>query len=201
LNRPQYANIDGKMYKINTDFRVALECDRIARDTTIGDVERALAIIYKLFGDDGLKCKNAQKITEICRKYISLGNIEKSVKTNSDDKYKLDFEKCKGLIASSFKYDYNYNPYDLEYLHWYDFYNDLENLSNSELGDCCILNRIVNLFNYDTSKIKDNKERTRMNEAKETLRKRYCICEKEKEITPEQEESAKAFYKSIGIDI
>lgn len=200
MNKPQYANVNGELYKMNTDFRVALECDRIARDKSIGDVERALAIIYKLFGEKGLNSKSQNKLTEIARKYISLGSEEKQLKSHSDDKYKLDFEKCKGLIASSFKYDYNYNPYDLEYLHWYDFYNDLENLSNNEMGDCCILNRIVNLFNYDTSQIKNSKERTRLNEAKETLRKRYCMCE-EKEISKEQEESAREFYKSIGIDI
>lgn len=200
MNKPEYVNVDGELYKINTDFRVALECDKIARNKKIGDYERALAVIYKLFGEKGLNCLNQNRLIELAMKYISLGNTEKSLKTNSHDKYKLDFEKCKGLISSSFRYDYNYNPYDLNYLHWYDFYNDLENLSSNEFGSCCILNRIISLFNYDTSKIKDNKERAKMNEAKEELRKRYCICE-EQELSKEQENSAKEFYKAIGIDI
>lgn len=200
MNKPEYVKVDNVLYKINTDFRIALECDSIARNKTIGDGERALAVIYKLFGEHGLDCRNKNKLLELGLKYISLGNTEKGLKTHSDDKYKLDFSKCKGLISSSFKFDYKYDPYELEYLHWFDFYNDLENLSSNEFGTCCILNRIINLFNYDTDKIKDSKEKSRIKEAKEELRKKYCICE-EKELSKEQEESVKEFYKSIGIDI
>ena len=198
LNKPEYVKVDGKLYKINTDFRVAIECDNISRNTKIGDYERALAFIYKLFGEKGLNCENQSKLIELGSKYISLGKQEKSLKTNSHDKYKLDFNKCKGLIKSSFKFDYNYDPYELEYLHWYDFYNDLENLSTSEFGNCCILNRITSLLNYDISTIEDDKQRTKINESKEELRKKYCIYE-EKELTVEQDESANELYKALGI--
>ena len=51
MNNPQYVKVDNELYKINTDFRVALECNQIALDTKINDYERALAIIYKLFGE------------------------------------------------------------------------------------------------------------------------------------------------------
>jgi len=51
LNNPKYVKVDGELYEINTDFRVALECENISRDKKIGDYERGLAIIYKLFGD------------------------------------------------------------------------------------------------------------------------------------------------------
>ena len=52
MNKPEYVKVDDKLYKINTDFRVAIECNRIAEDETIGDYERSLAILYKLFGDE-----------------------------------------------------------------------------------------------------------------------------------------------------
>ena len=52
-NYPEYVEVKGKRYKINTDFRVAIECNRIAEDETIGDFERVLGIIYTLFGDEG----------------------------------------------------------------------------------------------------------------------------------------------------
>ena len=54
MNYPEYVKIDNKKYKINTDFRVAIECNEIATDENISDFERALAIIYKLFGNDGI---------------------------------------------------------------------------------------------------------------------------------------------------
>ena len=133
MNNPQYVKVDGTLYKINTDFRVALECNSISRDKNIGDYERALAICYKLFGDSAFSCENKPRMFELGMQYLSLGNKEKPVKTNSDNKNELDFTKCTGLIKSSFKFDYQYDPYELEYLHWYDFYNDLLNLSTSSL--------------------------------------------------------------------
>ncbi len=198
MSNPEYVKVDNKLYKINTDFRIAIECNNIALDKKIGDYERALAIIYKLFGEDGLDCEKPDKLIELAIKYLSLGKKEKSLKTNPRDKYEMDFNKCIGLIKSSFKFDYKYDPYELDYLHWYDFYNDLENLSTSEFGNCCIFNRINSILHQDLKEIKDAKERNKLAEIKEELRKKYCI-EEEKEITKEQEESAKAFYKALGI--
>lgn len=200
MNNPQYVKVDDKLYKINTDFRVALECNNIAEDKTIGDYERALAIIYKLFGGDGLDCENQNKLLELAMKYLLLGNDKKELKNENKEKYELDFNKCIGLIKASFKFDYKYDPYELEYLHWYDFYNDLESLSTSEFGNCCILNRITSILNQEPKEIKDNKQRQKLIEAQKLLQQKYCKQEEVK-MTKEQEESAKAFYKSLGIEI
>jgi len=148
----------------------------------------------------GLNCQNHDRLVQLGTRYILLGKEQNSLKSHSHDKYQLDFDKSRGLISSSFKFDYKYDPYELEYLHWYDFYNDLENLSQSEFGNCCAINRIMSLFHYDTKDIKDANKKREIEEAKETLRKRYCICEEE-EITDKQKESMKEFYKSIGIDL
>lgn len=51
MNRPEYVKVDNELYKINTDFRVAIECNNIIQDKNIGDTERGLAIVYKLFGE------------------------------------------------------------------------------------------------------------------------------------------------------
>ena len=200
MNNPEYVKVDGKLYKINTDFRVALECNNIAEDKTIGEYERALAIIYKLFGEDGLDCENQNKLLELGMKYLLLGNDKKELKNENKEKYELDFNKCIGLIKASFKFDYKYDPYELEYLHWYDFYNDLESLSTSEFGNCCILNRITSILNQEPKEIKDNKARQKLIEAQKLLSQKYCK-QQEVKMTKEQEESAKAFYKSLGIEI
>ena len=200
MNNPQYVKVDNKLYKINTDFRVALECNKIAEDTSIGNLERAMAIIYKLFGEEGLNCENQNKLLELGMKYLLLGREQNSLKSEPHDKYELDFNKCIGLIKASFKFDYKYDPFELEYLHWYDFYNDLESLSTSEFGNCCILNRITSILNQEPKEIKDNKQRQKLIEAQKLLSQKYCK-KQEKEMTKEQEESAKAFYKSLGIEI
>ena len=200
MNKPEYVKVDNKLFHINTDFRVALECNRIALDENISDVERPLAILYKLFGEAGLDCENKNKLLELGMKYITLGEEQKNPKMQSDEKFEIDFDKCKGLIASSFMYDYKYNPYEKEYLHWYDFYNDLENLSSSELGSCCILNRIISILDRDASKIKDNKDRQKLIDTQNLLKERYCRNAQIKKITKEQEESSKEFYKQFGIE-
>ena len=200
MNNPKYIKVENEVFDINTDFRVALECNKIAEDESIGEYERALAIIYKLFGEKGLDCKNQEKLLELSMKYLYIEKEEIENKQEEKDNYELDFEKCEGLIKSSFKFDYQYDPYQLEYLHWYDFYNDLQNLSTSEFGNCCILNRISGILNEKPNEIKDNKQRQQLIDAQKYLKQKYCKT-KQKEITKEQEESAKAFYKSLGIDI
>ena len=201
MSKPEYVKVDDKLYKINTDFRVAIMCNNIAKDTKICDSERALAIIYVLFGKDGLECTKMDKLLELGIKYINISkDISKQLKNNPSDKFEIDISKCEGLIRSSFKFDYNYDPYELKYLHWYDFYNDLENLSTSEFGNCCILNRVISILNEDASKIKDNKERNKLIEAQNYLKEKYCVSQ-EKELTKEQEESVKNFYKALGVNI
>lgn len=197
LNNPQYVKVDNVLYKINTDFRIALECNKIANDNSIGDCERALAIIYLLFGNEGLNCINQDKLVELAIKYLSMNEETEQVENNSKSENEFDFIKCKSLISSSFKFDYNYDPYKMDYLHWYDFYNDLRNLSTSEFGNCCVLNRIANIINYDVSKIKDSKEKQNMLKLKKEMVKKYCIEKEENKLTKEQEKSAEEFYKSI----
>ena len=189
---PKYAQIEDKKYRINTDFRVAIKCNKIALDETIGDFERALAIIYLLFGEKGLKdSKNHEKLLKLGIKFLCCG---KELENNSNQRADMDFEQDKELIKSSFKHDYGYNPYTKKYIHWWDFYSDLCNLSNSDMGDCCALNRVRNLRNYDTSKIKDPKERAKIEKAK----KQVALKRKEIKITKEQEERMNEFLEQIN---
>lgn len=197
MNNPEYVKIGDKKYKINTDFRVAISCQQIAIDDEIGDTERALAIIYKLFGDEALKEENVKdwiKLQELAIRYLNLDDN----RPNNDGEPDMDLIEDKKYIRSSFVQDYKYNPYDLEYLHWWDFYNDLSNLSNSELGNCCILNRIRNLRTFDVSKIKDSKEKSRIIEEKKKVALKLTI---EKEILScDEKKNQDEFYRALGGD-
>lgn len=64
MNKPKFVKVDEELYEINTDFRTAIECERIIRDKTIGDYERILAFIYTLFGEKAFECKNGVKLLE-----------------------------------------------------------------------------------------------------------------------------------------
>ena len=195
MNNPEYVRIGNKNYKINTDFRVALECNNIAQDENIDINEKSLAIICKLFGDDGLD--NPQDWEELMRLGFKFLTLNKNVDdVDQSTEVDMDFEQDRAYIRSSFIQDYNYNPYDKDYLHWWDFYNDLNNLSNNEFGNCCILNRVRNLRTLDLSKIKDFKERERLAKAKEavSLKKNKC----DVKLTKEQEESMNKLNEIIG---
>lgn len=195
MDYPKYVKIGEKKYKINTDFRVAIECQEIALDDSIGDFERALAIIYKLFGDDGLNdSNNYEKLLELAQKYLSCGKEIESKKNEEPD---MDFIQDMPYIKASFRSDYNINLDDEE-MHWWEFYDLINGLSNSEMGNCCVLNRIRNLRTFDTKDIKDQKELAKINEAKKqvALKKR----EVKKELTYEQKRNIDNFYEKIGIN-
>ena len=195
MDYPKYVKIGEKKYKINTDFRVAIECQEIALDDSIGDFERALAIIYKLFGDDGLDdSNNYEKLLELAKKYLSCG---KEVNDNSNEEPDMDFVQDMDYIEASFISDYNIDLANTE-MHWWKFYKLINGLSNSEMGNCCVLNRIRNLRTFDTKDIKDQKELAKINEAKKqvALKKR----EVKKELTYEQKRNIDNFYEKIGIN-
>lgn len=193
MNYPEYVEIKNKKYKINTDFKVAIKCDEVARDNNIDDKERALAIIYLLFGKEGLYDKeNHKKLLELALKYLSCG---KEIDT-STEKPDMDYIEDYAYIKTSFISDYGINI-DKEQLHWWEFSDLINGLSNSEFGSCCILNRIRQLRNYDVSQIKDKKERDKIIKAKKSVELKRN--KKENHLTKEQEESMERLNKMLGI--
>ena len=199
MDNPQYVKIKNKKYKINSDFRVALECDKIARNNKIGDTERALAIIYKLFGDDGLNSnEDWTELIKLAQRYLLLDKGENSFKIENK-KPDFDYEKDKPYIRTSFIQDYGYNPYEKEYLHWWDFWNDLNGLTNSEFGNCCVFSRIRNLRTTDVNKIKDPKELSKIIEMQKMVALDLDDTQEENKYTKEEQESINNFYRQAGI--
>lgn len=195
MNYPEYVKIDDKKYKINTDFRIAIQCQDIATDETISDYERALAIVYKLFGDEGINTpQHYEKLLELAIKYLSCGK-EFDMKGNEEPD--MDFTQDMDYIEASFMSDYNIDLTNME-MHWWKFYNLINGLSNSEMGNCCVLNRVRNLRTYDTKDIKDPKELEKIKKAKEqvALKKKNIT----KMLTSEQQKNIDNFYKMTGIE-
>lgn len=190
-NYPEYARIKDKTFKINTDFRNAIKCDKIARDDTIDDTERALAIIFTLFGEEGLhNIEYHEELLKIARKYLSCNEENLS----SNEKPDMDYEQDMPYIEASFYSDYKINLENIE-MHWWKFYYLLNALSNSELGNCCIFNQIRNIRNYDLSKVEDRKEREKIVE----LKQRYALKKDKKKPTEQQKESSQKFFESLKL--
>lgn len=146
---PKIALIGKKRYKINTDFKIALKCINIAENYNISDTERALAIIYLLFGDEGLNAPNDwEKLVKIGLKFLRCGQEESCENTDKN----MDFNQDWGYIRTSFFYDYKIDLETVK-MHWWSFYEKICGLSEK-----CILNRVRFIRDFDISKIKDRKE-------------------------------------------
>ena len=195
MNYPKYAQVGDKLYKINTDFQVAIKCNEVAEDGTISDYERGLAIIYLLFGEEGLRSNDKDILLEKAKYFLSCGKELDPI----DEEPDMDYIEDYALIKTSFRSDYGINI-DKEEIHWWEFNELMNGLSNSELGDCCVLNRVRNLRNYDTKDIKDRKEREKIEKAKQQVAlKKY---KKENNLTEAQEESMRELDRLIfGGDI
>lgn len=192
MRYPSKVKIEDREYEINTDFRIAIECNQIALDDKISDFERALAIIYKLYGEKGLNANSdLNRLLELGQKYLSCG---KEVENNENEEPDMDFVQDMDYIEASFMSDYNIDLSSTE-MHWWKFYNLINGLSNSEMGSCCVLNRVRNLRTYDTSQIKDSKERSKIEKAKEQV----ALKKKDKPLTDKQKESIERFNKLAGI--
>ena len=132
---PKFIEVEGKKYPINTDFRIALECDDIFKDSTIGDYEKALAVIYKLFGEEALEdYKNQNKIFKVAVKYLQCGKAPEDLV--NDENPSMDFKQDIGFIRASFMSDYHIDL-DEEKMHWWAFNDLLQGLTEGS-----ILNRV-----------------------------------------------------------
>lgn len=185
--------IGDTIYTANTDFRIAIKCNNIAQDTSIGDYERVLGIICTMFGGEALNYpSHYQTLLNWALNYLSCG---KEV-VQSNEQPDMDYEEDMEYIEASFMSDYQIDLENTE-MDWQKFNKLLNGLSNSDMGNCCILNRIRNLRNYDVKEISDKKERDRMIKAQQDVAlKKY---KKENNLSKEQIESMEKLNKIIGI--
>lgn len=197
MSYPKYVEVGDKTYPINTDFRIAIECNRIAEDNSIGNLERALAVIYTLFGEEALDdTEHYDKLLELAQKYLCCG---KELEENNE-KPDMDFIEDMDYIEASFMSDYKIDLSNVE-MHWWKFFNLMNGLSNSEMGNCCVLNRIRNLRTFNTKDIKDEKERRRIEKEKSkvALNKYKDFNKKKVTLTEQQKQSAKDLYEALGL--
>jgi len=185
--------IDDTIYEANVDFRIAIRCNEIATDNTIGKYEKYLGIICTMFGPDALNNLNhCEKLFNWALNYLSCSKPIEDKKDEPDMDYVEDME----YIEASFMSDYQIDLENTE-MEWQKFNKLMNGLSNSEIGNCCVLNRIRNLRNFDLSSIKDTKERDKVRKAKEEVAlKKYS---KEYNLTKEQEESMERLNEILGL--
>lgn len=185
---PEYAEIKGVKYKIDTNFETALKCFEIIDDESIHNYEKTLAIIYLLFDlipDDDLIDDFMEKATI----YLQCGKTYEEQQKNEKD---MDFKEDRGRINASFMSDYHIDL-SKEKLHFWQFIEYIEGLKPD-----CVLNRVRELRTLDTKEIKDYKERKKVEESKKRIE--LPKHEKTKTFSEEQKNNIDEFYKLTGIE-
>ena len=186
--------IDNTIYEANTDFRTAIRCNQIAEDETIGNFERVLGIICTMFGEKGLDNPNHyEKLLKWTLNYLSCGKEIKDTHEEPD----MDFVEDMEYIEASFMSDYQIDLENTE-MDWQKFNKLMNGLSNSELGNCCVLNRVRNLRNFNVNEIKDANEKNKIIKAKEAVALKRKKKETNVVLTKEQQNSVDEFYKALG---
>lgn len=173
MNNPEYILINDKKIKINTDYRVALECQHIALDDEINDYERTLAIIYKLFGKEALDDEdNYEEYFAKAIKFLKCNQEEGKEETGEPT---FDYEQDWGYVKASFMSDYQIDL-DKTQMHWWTFFNLLNGLT-----DKCILNRVRQIRSESLSG-KKGKELNDWIKAKESVKLKHKKSQHEKEL-------------------
>ena len=158
MRHPEYAEVDGVRYKINTDYRVALRCFEVLDDNTICDEERALAVVYLLFGF--VPETNVGEFLRIAGNYLRCGEPETNPEATVRD---IDFVADEKYIAASFMSDYKIDLHSTD-MHFWQYIQLIQGFT-----DKSVMSRVREIRNYDLSELKDPKTRAKMIKAKEAV--------------------------------
>ena len=178
---PEYMEIAGKKYKINTDYRYALACFEAINDGSISDIERAYALVEILLG---CSVPDMQEALKKIAYYLSCGKEEKSVEEIKKD---MDFKQDEKYIYASFMSDYGIDL-DTTEMHWWKYCALISGFTEES-----VLSRVRALRNLDMSEYKDPKQRAKIKKAKEQVK----LKEEHEEISEEEIE----FLKTLGIEL
>lgn len=154
-NLIHFATIQGKRYPINTDFKVAVQCDAIINDVQIDDVDRGILITGLLFGENSPYCQEA-----LDKANIFLSGAEES---GSSQKRIIDFNQHWDLIYSAFLGQYGINLHKVD-MHYQEFVMLLKGVKDTALSD------VIDILSRNPNEEKDHKTRKKLIEAQNKLK-------------------------------
>ena len=155
MRYPEYAEVKGIKYKINTDYRVALRCFDVIEDTSISDEERAFAVVYLLFGE--VPIEDMAEFLRLAGDYLRCGEKEASQEANERD---MDFNADEKYIVASFMSDYRIDLSSVD-MHFWQYIQLIQGFT-----DKAVMSRVRDIRNYDMSELKDPQARAKMAKAK-----------------------------------
>jgi len=183
---PEYVEISGKEYKIDTSWKNALECFEIIEDETITDQERCLAIIYKIF--NFIPDNDLDLFLEKANIFLSCGESQEQQQSKRRD---MDLIQDQKWIIPSFMSDYQIDL-SKEDMHWWRYINLIQGLTSNS-----VLSNVREIRNYDLSTIKDQKQKDKIIK----MQKQVALKPKKNvhDITDVQKQNVDNFYRLTGI--
>ena len=158
MTYPKYAEVAGVQYAINTDYRVALRCFEVIEDPSICDEERALAVIYLLFGE--VPTDHLEDFLRIAGDYLRCGEKAENQEAAKKD---MDFNADEKYIAASFMSDYQIDL-SITDMHFWQYIHLIQGFTERS-----VMSRVREIRNYDLEELKDPKSRAKMVNAKQAV--------------------------------
>ena len=158
MKYPEYAEVKGTQYKINTDYRVALRCFEVIDDNSISDEERAFAVVYLLFGDVPLEY--IEDFLRIAGNYLRCGEPDNAPASAERD---IDFLFDEKYIIASFMSDYKIDLPSTD-MHFWQYIQLIQGFTEK-----AVMSRVREIRTYDLAELKDPKSRAKMVKAKEAV--------------------------------
>ena len=176
MRYPEYAEVKGIKYKINTDYRVALRCFEVIENTTISDEERTLAVVFLLFGE--VPVEDTGEFLRIAGDYLRCGEKETTQEAHERD---IDFIADEKYIVASFMSDYRIDLSSVD-MHFWQYIQLIQGFTES-----AIMSRVRDIRNYDMNELKDPQSRAKMAKAKEAVALPYKFSKDEQQAIDEFE--------------
>lgn len=186
-NYPMYGEMGGKQYLLNTDYRYALKCFEVIEDDSISDRERGLAVISILF-KDVIPDEELEEASNIARIFLECGQPKNEHTKRVQD---MDWNYDKGLIEASFMSDYKIDIANIEYMHFWQYFNLICGLTEQ-----AALSRKRDARNLDPNDYSDPKTKAKIIKIKQE----NALPNKKKTRTKKEEEQVNKFYADLGID-
>lgn len=188
---PTAVEVNGTVYDIDASYLTALACIACINDPELSNVERAFGVLDLMYpdppkdpADHDAAIKQAVKFLRGGREPPALTEDEESEDEEADDP-DMDFGQDMHYIRSSFRSDYGIDLSQRPDMHFWEFLELLQGLS-----DDCVLSRVREIRSYDLSTVRDPKARARAARAKRTF-------SLEKKRDPEEQRHIDSFYAQL----
>lgn len=148
---PEYVEIDGIEYKINTDFRIGIMFELLIQDNTLTDMEKveiALKLYYPEIPHDPIQALEKILWFYRCGKEYDAESPQEGTEGTTQQQAIYSFEHDAEYIYAAFLDQYGIDLQDIEHLHWWKFRALFKGLKEDNL--------IVKIMGYRAIKIDDN---------------------------------------------